>query len=130
MVSTWGPAIGYADYPPRVVEDIVRLRRRLEAAEVPPRRTDHNLLVATWNLRNFGPEHPEWEENPGSPKRNLRALAIIAEIVRRFDIVTIQEVKRDTAGLRLLLEGFWGFDRAVLLSDVAADSGGNQERLA
>ncbi|HEV2132230.1 MAG TPA: endonuclease/exonuclease/phosphatase family protein [Longimicrobiaceae bacterium] len=120
----------YADYPRQTVEDIARLRRRLDAGNLPPRRTDHNLLIGTWNIQQFGRVHRAWEENPGSPKRNLRAMAIIAEIVRRFDVVAIQEVKRDTSGIRMLVEGFLGPNWSVILSDVSAGEKGNHERLA
>jgi endonuclease/exonuclease/phosphatase family metal-dependent hydrolase len=122
--------MNYADYPAFVVEDIVRLRRRLDANNVPPRRTDYNFIVGTWNIRGFGGLHREWTENPGSPKRNLRGLAVIAEIIRRFDVVAIQEVKRETMALRFLLEAFLGPDWGVLLSDVTAGARGNVERLA
>lgn len=130
--------MNYASYPRPVVEDIVRLRRRLgdpadpgaTGAFLPPRRTDHNLIVGTWNLRRFGGIYRGWDENPGSPKRNLRGLAIIAEIVRRFDIVAIQEVLRDTAALRTLLGEFLGPDWGVILSDVTAGAKGNSERFA
>ena len=98
----------YSEYPKFVCEDIVRLRRALDRANLPPRRTDDNLLIGTWNIRNFGGIHPEWTENSGSPKRNLRSLAYIAEIVRRFDVLAIQEVKRETAGLRMLVDEFLG----------------------
>ena len=120
----------YADYPRAAVEDIARLRRRLDGAEIPPRRTDYNLIIGTWNLRNFGRIHPRWTENPGSPKRNYRALASIAEIVRRFDVVAIQEVKRDTSGIRTLVDEFLGPSWGVLLSDVSCGDRGNEERLA
>ena len=119
----------YADYPKVVCEDIVRLRRILEKAQLPPRRTDDNLLVGTWNLRNFGKLHPEWTENEDSPKRNLRALAYIAEIVRRFDVVAIQEIKRETTALRVLVDEFLGSNWGVVVSDVAAGDRGNDERL-
>ncbi len=120
----------YADYPKLVVEDLARLRRRLDAGNIPPRRTDHNLLIGTWNIRGFGPVHRSWEENEGSPKRNLRALAYIAEIVKRFDVIAIQEVKRDTSGIRTLVDDFLGRNWAVILSDVSAGAAGNTERLA
>lgn len=120
----------YADYPHSTVEDIVRLRRRLEASGIPPRRTDHNFIVATWNLRTFGRVHRSFDENPGSPKRNLRAMAIIAEVVRRFDVVAIQEVKRETEAIRMLVHDFLGSNWGLLLSDVTAGSAGNVERLA
>ena len=69
----------YAEYPRTVVEDIVRLRRRIKASGIPARRTDVNVIVGTWNIRKFGGFHNAWDENPGSPKRNLRGLAVIAE---------------------------------------------------
>ncbi len=125
----------YGQYPPIVAEDIVRLRRRLDQPPdgrmaVPPKITDRNLLVATWNIQAFGRLFESFEENPGSPKRNLRGLAYIAEVIRRFDVVAIQEVKRQTTALRVLLERFLGSDWDVLLSDVTAGQRGNTERLA
>ena len=82
------------------------------------------------NIRGVGRVYESWEENDGSPKRNLRALAYIAEVIRRLDVVAIQEVKRDTAGIRTLLEDFLGPDWGLIVSDVTAGSGGNAERLA
>jgi endonuclease/exonuclease/phosphatase family metal-dependent hydrolase len=122
--------IGYDAYPANVCEDVARLRRRLDTAQIPPRRSDHNIIVGTWNVRNFGRVHPKWEENPDSPKRNLRALAYIAEIVRRFDVIAIQEVKRDTSGIRMLVDELLGRDWGLMLSDVAGGEKGNNERLA
>lgn len=120
----------YAHYPDFVVEDIVRLRRRLDAAGIPARRTDENLIVGTWNIREFGNFHPAWTENPGSPKRNLRGLAAIAEIVRRFDVIALQEVKRSTLALRHLMRSFLGPHWGVLLTDTSAGDKGKSERLA
>jgi endonuclease/exonuclease/phosphatase family metal-dependent hydrolase len=119
----------YADYPPVVCEDVVRLRRRLDRAQLPPRRTDDNLVIGTWNIRHFGQLHPEWTESRDGPKRNLRALAYIAEIVRRFDVVAVQEIKRETTALRVLVDEFLGANWGVVLSDVSAGAKGNEERL-
>ncbi len=119
----------YTDYPRPVVEDIARLRRRITASGIPEKHVDANLLIGTWNIRGFGRVFDEWTENPGSPKRNLRAMACIAEVVRRFDVMAIQEVKRDTSGLRLLVDGFLGPNWGVVLSDVTAGDAGNGERL-
>ena len=120
----------YAEYPRLVVEDIIRLRWRIGSSGLPGRLTDHNLLIGTWNIRNFSGVYGQWEENPDSPKRNLRSLAYIAEIVRRFDVMAIQEVKRDTSGLRMLLDHFLGADWGLIISDVSAGPRGNAERLA
>ncbi len=122
--------MNYHQYPDYVVEDIVRLRRRLDATEVPPRQTDHNFILGTWNIRSLGGYHDQWSENPGSPKRNLRGLALIAEVIQRFDVVAIQEVKRETSALRLLTERFLGPHWSVMMSDVTAGAKGNTERSA
>lgn len=120
--------IDYASYLVPVSQDIVRLRRRIQAAGVPPKSTDRNLLIATWNLRQFGGLYESFDENPDSPKRNLRGLAYIAEIVSRFDVVAIQEVRDDLTALRHLLSVL-GSDWGALLSDVTRGAAGNQERL-
>ncbi len=122
--------MNYSDYPRQVVEDIVRLRRRIEKSNIPEKVSDRNLLVGTWNIRSFSQVYEQWDENPGSPKRNLRAIACIAEIIRHYDVIAIQEVKRDTSGIRMIQEQFLGADWGVILSDVSAGSGGNTERLS
>ncbi|MGH8247473.1 MAG: endonuclease/exonuclease/phosphatase family protein, partial [Gammaproteobacteria bacterium] len=120
--------MNYADYPRHVVEDIVRLRRRIHAAGVPPKHQDENLLIATWNIRMFGGYFDSWEENPGSPKRNLRGLACVAEIVRHFDVIAIQEVLSDVSGIRKLVS-WLGPDWGLILTDVTAGEAGHNERL-
>ncbi len=119
--------ISYSDYPPEVIDDIVRLRRRLVG--LPTKITDRNLLIASWNIRMLGGLHPEFAENADSPKRNLRALAIIAETVRRFDVVAIQEIRRQTTAVRALVDDFLGPDWGLILTDVTVGASGNGERL-
>lgn len=119
--------ISYADYPPAVVDDVVRLRRRL--ASLPTKTSDRNLLIASWNIRALGALHPSFDENAGSPKRNLRALACVAEVLKRFDVVAIQEIKRETTAIRALVDDFLGPDWGLILTDVTAGSSGNAERL-
>ncbi|MCJ7622783.1 MAG: hypothetical protein MUO76_04705 [Anaerolineaceae bacterium] len=87
-------------------------------------------MVGTWNIQLFGKVYRAWTVNPASPKRNLRAMAYIAEIVRCFDVIAVQEVLRDTAAIRLLLEEFLGHNWGLILSDVSAGEKGNSERLA
>ncbi len=119
----------YHDYPAIVCEDIVRVRRAVARAAIPAKSTDRNLIIGTWNLRKFGAIHRSWEENSGSPKRNLRALAYIAEVVRHFDVIAIQEVLRDTTAVRMLVDEFLGNDWGLILSDVNAGVKGLGERL-
>lgn len=122
--------MNFQEYPRVVVEDIIRLRRRMEKSQLPIKRVDHNLLIGTWNLRMFSRIHEKWEENAEDPKRNLRAMAYIAEIVKRFDVIAIQEVRSNTSAIRTLINGFLGSNWDLLVSDVSAGSGGNAERLA
>jgi endonuclease/exonuclease/phosphatase family metal-dependent hydrolase len=119
----------YADYPLAVVQDIVRLRRRIEASGLPAKKVDHNLLIGTWNIKRFAQVYDNWDENAGSPKRNLRAMAIIAEVVRNLDVVAIQEVAWNTSGVRMLLDRFLGPEWSIIVSDVSAGDQGNGERL-
>jgi hypothetical protein len=119
----------YEEYSKRTVEDIIRLRRRMEASQIPPRKTDENLIVGTWNIQAFGGLHRGWTETTGSPKRNYRGLAIIAEVIKRFDVVAVQEVTRETTALRFLMDEFLGDHWGVLMSDVSAGEKGDGERL-
>src|SRR5512139_2704701 len=127
--TTGGSSMDYAQYPRPVLEDIVRLRRQMDRLNLPRKLVDRNVLVGTWNIRAFGAVHPKWDENPASPKRNLRAMAYIAEIIRRFDVVAIQEVKEDLSGLLLLMD-WLGPDWGYIVTDTTAGSAGNTERLA
>lgn len=102
-------------------------------AHIPARALDRNLLIGTWNIRAFGGVTPKWRAgDDDSPKRDVLALRAIAEIVSRFDVVAIQEVRGNIQALRHLLkvlnadDDHWG----VLLTDVTRGSAGNDERMA
>ncbi len=104
----------------RTAETLLRLRGQLDT-ELPARNLSDTLLLATWNLREFdsakyGPRLPE-------------ALYYIAEIISRFDLVAVQEVREDLAalkGLMRILGGWWNY----LVTDLTEGSSGNYERLA
>lgn len=109
-------------------QDLGRLRTALDRCV--PEKDDLNLLVATWNLRAFGDLTQKWWAGPSdSPKRDWRATACLAEVVSRFDVVALQEVRRSTAALRFLLERLQPHWR-VIASDVTEGKPGNAERLA
>ena len=95
-----------------------------------PSLSENNVLIATWNLRKFGGLTEEWTDKPKmSPKRNLHALRCIIEIIKRFDIIAIQEVTGNLKCLRdsmRLLGDNWSF----LMTDETKGSKGNKERLA
>lgn len=117
------------DQPPaRVVAEIARLNAALDAA-IPMLRPT-NLLVATWNIRNFGSLTRDWfPRGSYSPKRDLRALLAICEILKRFDVVAVQEVTGDLRALRDAVK-YLGPDWAFLMTDVSRGNAGGGERLA
>lgn len=113
--------------PPDVEEGLTSLGIAL--AGVIPDKTPTNLLIATWNLRAFGDVTAKWHsEATDSPKRDWQAVASIARIVSRFDVIAVQEVRRNLTALRFLIHRLgptWRF----IVSDVTEGGPGNGERL-
>jgi endonuclease/exonuclease/phosphatase family metal-dependent hydrolase len=118
------------DPPPTPIRaEIAQLRAALDR-DVPAKQLDKNLLIATWNIRGFGGLTRKWESGPNdSPRRDLHALLCISEIVRRFDVIAVQEVKSNIQALRHLLKAL-GSDWGLILTDVTKGPAGNAERLA
>lgn len=117
------------DVPPQAVaRDLKRLKAYLDQT-VPAKVFGDNLLIATWNLRAFASLSRVWTAGTkDSPKRDLRGLLAIGEIVRRFDVIAIQEAKGDLRALRDLMR-WLGDDWAFLMTDVTLGSAGNDERM-
>lgn len=118
------------DTPPvEIQEELANLRDELDN-EIPAKALDKNLLIATWNIRAFGGLTEKWRSGENdSPKRDLHALRCIAEIVSRFDVIAIQEVKGTIKSLRHMLKVLgpnWG----LVLTDVTKGDPGNDERMA
>ena len=114
--------------PAAVREELTRLRRQLDREL--PRKTDRNLLIATWNIREFGDLTRKWRSaQSDAPKRDLHALACIREVVKRFDLIAIQEAQKRLTALRELLVALGG-DWTVILTDPVEDDKGDDERLA
>jgi endonuclease/exonuclease/phosphatase family metal-dependent hydrolase len=114
--------------PEKITQDLTRLGAALDATI--PARTESNLLVATWNVRAFGDLTDKWVAGPlDSPKRDWHAVACIAEVASRFDVIALQEARRSTKALRFLLQTL-GPAWKVIASDVTEGSAGNGERLA
>ncbi|MCL2317170.1 MAG: endonuclease/exonuclease/phosphatase family protein [Actinomycetia bacterium] len=113
--------------PAEVATEFKELHDAAEA--VVPAPGPSNLLIGTWNLRGFGNVTPSWEARPSdSPKRDWRAVALIAAVIGCFDIMAVQEVRRDTTALRFLLDQL-GPDWRAIVSDVNEGDAGNDERL-
>lgn len=97
---------------------------------IPAKKIGRNLLIATWNIRAFGNYTRKWvTDKDDSPRRDLLSVRYIAEIVSRFDVIAIQEVKANIRAFRDMLKVLgpaWSF----ILTDVTAGSAGNGERMA
>ena len=90
------------DMPAEVRAEVAGLAGAV-AAQVPAKAAD-NLLLATWNLRALGSLTPAWNAGAGSrPKRDWRAVALIAAVVSQFDVIAVQEVRRNITALRFLI---------------------------
>jgi hypothetical protein len=77
--------------PATASADVAQLRASLDVSGITPKTLDRNVLIATGNLRGFGKVLEEWELQDGdSPKRNLRDVLCLAEIISGFDVVALQ----------------------------------------
>ncbi len=104
----------------RTIAGLQRLRPALDAA-IPQRSVTDTLLLATWNIREF--------DSGKYGYRPLESYFYIAEIISRFDIVAIQEVREGLyplQQLQKLLGSWWGF----IVTDVTLGTSGNSERMA
>ncbi|MFI1507593.1 endonuclease/exonuclease/phosphatase family protein [Streptomyces sp. NPDC020597] len=114
--------------PQRVAARLSRWEEALDAL-VPP-NPGTSLRIATWNLRAFSGLTKAWTTPEGaSPKRNFADMHLIAAVVRRFDVVAVQEVRGNLRALRHLMKVL-GEDWAFILTDVTEGKAGNDERLA
>lgn len=104
----------------RTIDGLARLRQAL-AAEIPDRTATSTLLLATWNIREF--------DSGKFGYRSEEAYQYIAEVLGRFDLIAIQEVRDGLFPLQHLQEilGPWW---SYLVTDVTLGAAGNAERMA
>ncbi|WP_086663420.1 endonuclease/exonuclease/phosphatase family protein [Lentzea kentuckyensis] len=122
------PGIDLARPPAGVTKELDALGAALD--QTVPKKTSSNLLIGTWNVRAFDRMNPVWRSKTGdSPIRDAGNVLAIAEVVRRFDVVAVQELRR-TAGAFLAMMEVLGDDWAFVVTDVTDGHAGNGERLA
>lgn len=118
------------DKPPFEIQQNLELLKSDLDVNIPSKKLDKNLLIATWNIRAFGNLTRKWKSTGSdSPKRDLHSVLCIAEIIKRFDIVAIQEVKANIRALRDTLKVL-GKNWSLILTDVNKGDSGNGERMA
>lgn len=119
----------YDPLPIEVAENLAELREDLDQ-KVPFKELDRNLLIATWNIRGFGNFTRKWmSEEKDSPRRDLHSVFCIAEILSRFDVIAVQEVKGNLRALRDTLK-LLGDNWSMVLTDTNKSDSGNDERMA
>lgn len=118
------------DSPPSgIARELNGLKVALDSS-IPAKQPGKNLLIASWNIRSFGSLTRKWTASSSdSPKRDLRGLRTIIEIISRFDVIALQEVVGDLRALRDMMR-FLGDDWSFLMTDVTAGDSGNNERMA
>jgi hypothetical protein len=100
---------------------LLKLKKAFEGVGTPERNLWDTLHLATWIIREFD-----------STKYGVRGrgpIFYIAEIVDRFDLVAVQEVRDDLTALNELMRylgGWWKY----MLTDVTEGAPGNRERMA
>ena len=100
----------------RVVERLLKLRRQMDK-QIPQKTALDTMLIATWNIREFG------------GNRTTESLYYIAEILSRFDLIAIQEVAADLSGLTKTLS-LMGPQWDYIVTDSTDGSAGGGERMA
>lgn len=81
-----------------------------------PEKSGDNLLIETWNIEKIG--------SNGARKRKRQDHVLIAELIKPFDIIAVQEVMPDLWGIREIMESLNEPFKMVI-----TDVGGNSERL-
>jgi len=104
----------------QTAEGLLRLKPALDAA-IPAKAVDLTLLLASWNIREFG--------GTKYGGRDKEPLFYIAEILSRFDLIAVQEVRDNLDALDELM-GILGSWWKYLVSDVTIGQQGNRERHA
>ena len=100
----------------RVVEKLILLRKQLDK-DIPEKTAEHSLLLATWNIREFG------------DNRRTESLYYIAEIISRFDLVALQEVAGNKKGLEKIMS-ILGKNWEYIATDSTEGSEGGMECMA
>jgi hypothetical protein len=101
-----------------IAQGLKKLRERIAAANIPSSSLDETLILATWNVREFGK----------SPRKEA-AIHLIAEIMGQFDLISVVELRDNVTDLHRVVQirgPYW----QVVYSDYNTDRAGNHERIA
>jgi exonuclease III len=113
--------------PRMVADEVDELVQRLDSV-APDKQVGENLLLATWNVRSLGGVTKKWTARQTDvPKRDRRSLVAIAEMIRRFDLIVLQEVKDPPEAFNFVLSVL-GDEWATLVLNPNKSLLGNEDR--
>ena len=102
----------------RTIKNLLRLKQGLNT-DIAPKQADYNLLIASWNIKEFG----------HTTQRLSESYFYIAEILAHFDLIAIQEVKSYLDDLYIVMR-LLGPDWCYNVNDITEGAAGNSERSA
>ena len=100
----------------KILKKILNLRSALEK-EFPDKSIDKNMILGSWNLKEFG--HLK--------KRLPESYFYISEIINRYDLIAIQEIKTGLKDLDILMR-LLGKNFNYIITDITEGAEGNSER--
>ena len=100
----------------RTINKLLELKRGLDHS-IAPRRAEENLIIASWNIKEFG----------HTTQRLPESYFYIAEILSYFDLIAVQEIKSTLDDLHIILR-LLGDDWGYLVNDITEGDAGNSER--
>ena len=107
---------------PRVADKLIDLRAGIVNQGIPRRTANDTLLLATWNIREFGRRRPKYG------RRIPESFFYIAETISAFDIVALQEVNEDLGDLKKVMR-YLGHEWDYIATDITEGRSGNEERM-
>ena len=100
----------------RTLENLIALKEGI-ASKIPNKIMDGNILLASWNIKEFG--HLK--------ERLPESYFYIAEIISAFDIVAVQEIKTSLFDLDIVMK-LLGSNYSYIITDITEGTKGNKER--
>lgn len=106
--------------PEEVRGTLLSLRGALDAA-VPAKLLDRNLLIATWRWPMVMSTSDRWVDDTTGATRDQRAVHLLAEVARRFDVLAVQGLMADAPTFHAMVD-LLGPDWAYLLTGLSRES--------
>ncbi|QIE60804.1 endonuclease/exonuclease/phosphatase family protein [Rasiella rasia] len=100
----------------RTLGNLIALKEGINQ-KIPDKIMDGNILLASWNIKEFG--HLK--------ERLSESYFYIAEIISAFDIVAVQEIKTSLFDLDIVMK-LLGSNYSYIITDITEGTKGNKER--